>query len=145
LPYELKWKEFELSTDRKRLQPEIIHGFLKKSYWAAGRSKEVMLRSIEHSLPFGIFFHERQVGFARVVTDYSTFAWIADVFVDEEFRGRGLSKWLMQSILAHPELQRLRRWVLATRDAHELYSRFGFKPLQSPDRWMEIYDPTSES
>jgi GNAT superfamily N-acetyltransferase len=143
--YELKWKEFELSTDRKRLQPEIIHGFLKQSYWAAGRSTEVMLRSIEHSLPFGIFLQERQIGFARIVTDYSTFAWIADVFVDEEFRGRGVSKWLMESILAHPELQRLRRWVLATRDAHELYSRFGFIPLQSPDRWMEIYDPTSES
>jgi len=142
--YELKWEQFELSTDREQMQPEVIHTFLKRSYWATGRRKEVMLRSIEHSLPFGIFFGQRQIGFARVVTDYSTFAWIADVFIDEEFRGRGLSKWLMQSILAHPELQGLRRWVLSTRDAHELYRRFGFKSIQSPECWMEIYDSSSD-
>ncbi len=120
------------------MQIDVIHRFLQKSYWASQRNQEVIRRSIDNSLPFGIFARQRQIGFARVVTDYATFAWIADVFVDEEFRGQGLSKWLMESILGHPELQGLRRWVLATRDAHTLYSRFGFTSLKNPDRWMEI-------
>ena len=89
-------------------------------------------------MPFGIFAGEKQIGFARVVTDFATFAWIADVFVDEEFRGQGLSKWLMESMMSHPELQGLRRWVLATKDAHSLYSKFGFASLNKPERWMEI-------
>ena len=113
--------EFTISTERARLDVALIHEFLSESsYWAQGRPREVVERSIEHSLCFGLYHGERQVGFARVITDYATFAWIADVFVIEEFRGRGLAQWLCEVMLAHPELQRLRRWVLATKDAHEL-------------------------
>jgi GNAT superfamily N-acetyltransferase len=135
---ELKQGNFELSTDKNRMQIDVIYRFLQKSYWANKRSIEVIKKSIENSLSFGIFAGERQVGFARVITDYSTFAWIADVFIDEEFRGQGLSKWLMQSMLCHPDLQGMRRWVLATKDAHTLYSQFGFTALNKPERWMEI-------
>ena len=98
-------------------------------------------RSIDNSLPFGVYRGGELVGFARVVTDYATFAWLADVFILKEHRGRGLSKWLMEVILAHPELQGFRRWVLATKDAHELYRRFGFRELHRPERWMERFDP----
>lgn len=140
--FERKLGRFELTTDKKRMQPDVIYGFLQKSYWASKRSLEAIKKSIEYSLPFGIFDGKRQIGFARVISDYSTFAWIADVFIDEDYRGQGLSKWLMQSMLAHPELQDLRRWVLATKDAHSLYMQFGFKLLNKPERWMEIdYQP----
>ncbi len=138
MKYELKRGSFQITTDRSRMQIDTIHRFLQKSYWAAKRTQEVIRKSIDHSLPFGIFAGEKQVGFARVVTDFATFAWIADVFVDEEFRGQGLSKWLMESMMGHPELQGLRRWVLATKDAHSLYSQFGFTSLNKPERWMEI-------
>lgn len=138
MKYELKKDGFELTTDQNRMQIETIHRFLQKSYWAPMRPIEVIHRSIENSLPFGIFMNGRQVAFARVISDYTTFAWICDVFVDEEFRGRGLSKWLMESMLKHPQLQGLRRWVLATKDAHSLYSQFGFTSLNKPERWMEI-------
>ena len=122
--------EFEISTDRARLDFDVLHDFIsRRSYWARGRSLDLIKRSVEHSLPFGVYQNGRQVGFARVVTDYATFAWLADVFVLEEFRGRGLSKWLLEVVCAHPELQGLRRWVLATRDAHELYRPFGVKPF----------------
>ncbi len=130
--------QFEISTARARLNFDVIHDFLSRSsYWALGRSRDLIERSIAHSLPFGVYEGERLIGFARVVTDYATFAWLADVFVLEEFRGQGLSKWLVEVILAHPELQSLRRWVLATRDAHELYRRFGFTELEQPTAWME--------
>ena len=138
MKYELKRGSFQITTDRSRMQIDTIHRFLQKSYWASKRTQEVIRKSIDHSLPFGIFAGEKQVGFARVVTDFATFAWIADVFVDEEFRGQGLSKWLMESMMGHPELQGLRRWVLATKDAHSLYSQFGFTSLNKPERWMEI-------
>lgn len=136
------WKngEFVISTDNNLLDLGVIHGFLDKSYWASGRSAEVIQRTIDNSLPFGIYKEGRQIGFARVITDYGTFAWIADVFVLEEFRGRGLSKWLMEVILSHPDLQGFRRWVLATKDAHELYRRYGFTELSRPERWMERHD-----
>jgi GNAT superfamily N-acetyltransferase len=138
MKYELKKDGFELTTEPKRMQIETIHRFLQKSYWAPTRNQDVIERSIEGSLPFGIFVKGKQVAFARVVTDYATFAWICDVFVDEEYRGQGLSKWLMESMLKHPQLQGLRRWVLATKDAHSLYSKFGFTSLNKPERWMEI-------
>ena len=139
--------EFEISTDRRRLDRELIHDFLsRKSYWAQDRSLEIVNRSIEHSLNFGIYRGPQQVGFARVVTDYATFAWLADVFVLDEYRGHGLGKWLIEVILAHPQLQGFRRWALATKDAHELYRRFGFDELMRPERWMERPDPNmSES
>lgn len=134
--------EFEISTDRQRLDRELIHDFLsRKSYWAQGRSLEVVNRGIEHSLSFGIYLGPQQIGFARVVTDYATFAWLADVFVLEEYRGQGLGKWLIAVILAHPQLQGFRRWALATKDAHELYRSFGFNELMRPERWMERPDP----
>ena len=125
----------------------MIHDYLSNtSYWAAGRTLEVVQRSIENSLCFGLYktsadTSEQQIGFARVVTDYATFAWLADVFVLEEYRGQGLAKWLMEVIIAHPQLQGFRRWLLATRDAHELYRRFGFSELNEPARWMERFDP----
>ena len=138
------WKkgEYEISTDPARLDFAIIHEYLsREAYWAKGRAMEVVKRSIDNSFPFAIYKGGKQVGFARVVTDYATFAWIADVFVLPAYRGQGLSKWLMEVILNHPQLQGFRRWVLATRDAHSLYSRFGFIPLHKPERWMERPDP----
>ena len=134
--------EYEISTDPSRLNIDLIHDFLSNnSYWAAGRARDVVERSIENSLPFGIYKESVQVGFARVVTDYATFAWIADLFVLAEHRERGLSKWLMDVIIAHPQLQGFRRWVLSTKDAHGLYERFGFMKLHRPERWMERPDP----
>ena len=134
--------DYLISTDRSRLDVELIHDFLSRtSYWASGRTLDVVQRSIENSLAFGIYMENHQVGFARVVTDYATFAWVADVFVLPEHRGRGLSKWLMEVMLSHPRLQGFRRWVLATKDAHALYARFGFIPLHRPERWMERADP----
>src|SRR6267378_964495 len=137
--------DYQISTDRSRLNLDLIHDFLShKTYWATGRSLEVVERSIENSLPFGIYQGSEQVGFARVVTDYATFAWIADVFVLPEHRNQGLSKWLIEVILSHPRLQGFRRWVLATKDAHSLYKRFGFIPLHRPERWMERPDPNMQ-
>ncbi|HKY29253.1 MAG TPA: GNAT family N-acetyltransferase [Pyrinomonadaceae bacterium] len=142
-----EWRqgEYLISTDRDRLDFAAIHDFLShQTYWAKGRSLEVVKRSIDNSLPFGLFKDNKQIGFARVVTDYATFAWLADVFVLDEFRGRGLAKWLMEVILSHPELQGFRRWVLATKDAHGLYRNFGFNELKKPERWMERPDPNMQ-
>ena len=137
--------EYFITTDRLRLNVALIHKFLStETYWAVGRSVEVVKRSLDNSLCFGIYRETEQVGFARVVTDFATFAWIADVFVVPEHRGRGLAKWLMAVILAHPELQGFRRWVLATKDAHSLYAQFGFIPLHRPERWMERPDPNMQ-
>lgn len=138
----MEWKrgEFAISTDRGRLDREAIHAFLSNSYWARGIPREVLDRSIENALCFGIYEGQKLVGFARVITDFSTFAYLADVFVLESHRGRGLSKWLMEVVMGHPELQGLRRWTLATRDAHGLYEQFGFRKLTNPDRLMEIVD-----
>ena len=134
--------EYLITTDRSRLDVDLIHSFLStQTYWAVGRSVEVVKRSIDNSFCFGIYRASEQVGFARVVTDFATFAWLADVFVIPEHRARGLAKWLMEVILAHPELQGFRRWVLATKDAHTLYEQFGFIPLHRPERWMERPDP----
>jgi GNAT superfamily N-acetyltransferase len=134
--------EFLISTDRERLSLDVIHGFLTNCYWAKGIPREVVERSIEHSLCFGIYDgRTAQVGFARVVSDFATVAYLGDVFVLESHRGRGLSKWLMECIVQHPALQNLRRWILLTRDAHGLYSHFGFTPLKAPERYMELHRP----
>lgn len=140
----MEWRrgEFFISTDEKRLQTNVIHEFLsEESYWARERTLKQTKKAIENSLPFGIYKGENQIGFARVVTDYATFAYLGDVFVLAEFRGQGLSKWLMETISTHPELQNLRRWILATRDAHALYEKFGFAELRFPARWMEKTAP----
>ncbi len=132
--------EFVISTGRERLDLDTIHAFLANSYWAKGIPREVVERSIANSLCFGIYDGSgRQVGFARVISDFATVAYLGDVFVLEERRGRGLSKWLMECIMEHPALQNLRRWILLTRDAHELYAKFGFTPVKSPERYMELH------
>jgi len=137
--------DYSISTDRSRLDVELIHDFISNtSYWGQGRTRAVVQRSLDNSLNFGLYKNTEQVGFARVVTDYATFAWIADVFVLPEHRGRGLSKWLMEVMLSHPSLQGFRRWVLATKDAHSLYERFGFNELHRPERWMERPDPNMQ-
>lgn len=138
---ECKRAGYTISANLERLDFGVVHGFLKKSYWAKDIPAEVVRRSIEHSLCFGLYKGASQVGFARVVTDRATFAYLADVFIVEAHRGRGLSKWLMEVVLAHPDLQYLRRWLLATADAHGLYSKFGFKELKSPAHFMERHEP----
>jgi GNAT superfamily N-acetyltransferase len=137
-----EWRrgEYVISTDPARLNLTVIHAYLStSSYWAAGRPREVMRRAIENSLPFGVFWGAEQIGFARVVTDYATFAWLADVFVLPAHQGRGIGKWLMGVIVDHPRLQGLRRWILATRDAHGLYAGFGFTGLHAPELFMERF------
>jgi GNAT superfamily N-acetyltransferase len=136
-PREWTRGEFTISTDPARLDLDVIHGFLARSYWAEGIPRETVARSIEHSIPFGLFHGAAQVGFARWVTDHATFAYLGDVFVLEEYRGRGLSKWMMEVAAAHPDVQGQRRWCLLTRDAHGLYRGMGFHELESPERWME--------
>jgi GNAT superfamily N-acetyltransferase len=138
-----EWRRagYLISTDKERLNVELVHEFLKDSYWASGIPEEVVRRSIENSLVFGVYTGDEQVGFARVVTDYATFAYLADVFVLEAHRGRGLAKWMIEIITSHPRLQGLRRWMLATRDAHELYRRYGFAELERPEIFMEILAP----
>ena len=133
--------DYQLVTDPARFDIDAIHAFLSQTYWSPGIPLATLRRAIAHSLCFGILHGGRQVAFARVVTDRATFAYLCDVYVLEAHRGRGLSQRLLEAIAAHPELQGLRRLLLATRDAHGLYARFGFKPLKSPDRMMEIHDP----
>ena len=133
--------EYEISTDKSRLNVPLIHDFLRNSYWAAGIPRTVVERAIQNSLCFGMYRGSAQVGFARVISDHATFAYLADVFIVPEERGKGLSKMLITEILAHPDLQGLRRFLLATKDAHELYRRFGFGPFQNPDRLMSIHNP----
>ena len=133
---------YEVSADATRLNLDVIHGYLTQSYWSPGISHQVVERAVANSLCFGVYAGDgSQVGFARLITDRATYAYLADVFVLEAHRGRGLSKLLMEAIVAHPELQNLRRWTLATRDAHQLYARYGFTPVAKPARLMERHDP----
>lgn len=138
-----EWRRegYLISTDKRLLDLSVIHGFLVGSYWAAGIPFEVVERSIEHSIAFGLYEGERQIGFARAVTDRATFAYLADVFILDDFRGRGLGEWLIEAVMSHPELQGLRRWMLATRDAHGLYRKSGFADLKNPASIMEKTDP----
>jgi GNAT superfamily N-acetyltransferase len=129
-----------VTTDRSRLDLDVIHGFLTTSYWARGVPREIVARSMEHSLCFGAFDEDRQVGFARVISDRATFAYICDVFALESHRGHGVGKSLMAAIMSHPDLQGLRRWTLSTRDAHGLYRQFGFGAAGHPERLMEVVD-----
>jgi GNAT superfamily N-acetyltransferase len=136
---------YVISTDPARLDVDVIHEFLRGSYWSPNVPRDVVERAIAHSIPFGLYAPGgAQVGFARVVSDRAAFAYVGDVFVLEAHRGRGLGVWLMEAILAHPELQGLRRWHLATRDAHELYRRFGFGPPRDPAGQMFLERPSDE-
>jgi GNAT superfamily N-acetyltransferase len=142
-PREYRRDDFEISTDPARLDVEAIHAVLTHSWWAAGVSKETVARSIRASLCFGVYHGSRQIGFGRVISDFATYAYICDDFIVEEFRGRGLGKWLMQTILSHPDLQGLRRWMLIAEDPR-IYSRFGFRPVQRPEIDMEIGSPIAQ-
>jgi GNAT superfamily N-acetyltransferase len=130
-----------ISTDPTRLDIEAIHAYLSRSYWAEGIPKDVVAKSVQSSICFGLYDGTRQIGLARVITDKATFAYLCDVYVLDEYRGHGLGKWLMEAVSAHPDLQSLRRFVLLTRDAHGLYEKFGFTPLKDPGRYMEIARP----
>ncbi len=140
---ELKKDKYSISDDPGRLDIDAICDFLSRAYWADKRSRSTIERSIKHSLNFGVYDGEKQIGFARVVTDYAVFAYLCDVVIHEDYRGKSLGKWVMESILAHPELQGLRRWCLVTRDAHGLYNQFGFTELNDPSRWMEKFDTSA--
>ncbi|HEV7550371.1 MAG TPA: GNAT family N-acetyltransferase [Candidatus Angelobacter sp.] len=131
--------DYEISTDPARVDVDTVHEFLTNSYWAQGIPLETVQRSIENSISFGVYRGQQQVGFARIISDLATFAYLADVFILPAYRGRRLSRWLMECIVSHPDLQGLRRWMLATKDAHGLYARFGFTPIETPDSWMEIH------
>jgi GNAT superfamily N-acetyltransferase len=132
---------YTLSDDRSRIDRELVHRVLASQYWSTNIPREIVDRSIDHAHCFAIYHPDGLVAFARVITDYATFAYLADVFVVDEHRGRGLSKWLMEAILSHPELQGLRRWMLVTRDAHGLYRQFGFTEPDDPKRIMVILRP----
>ena len=132
---------FLISTDPARLDFDVICDFLKRAYWAQGRPREAVERAFAHSLPFGLYEGSRQIGMARVLSDGAVFAYLMDVFIHEEYRGRGLGKWLVETVLAHPDVKNVRRWMLATSDAHELYARFGFQPIDDPTMWMQRIQP----
>jgi GNAT superfamily N-acetyltransferase len=134
--------DLRLSTLTEEMDVDAIHAYLSaESYWAAGIPREVVARAVQHSLCVGVFDGAAQVAFARAVTDRATYAYLADVYVLEAYRGRGLSRWMMETFAAHPELRGLRRWMLMTKDAHGLYTKFGFTPLARPDRAMERTHP----
>ena len=133
---DLQKDSFTISTSKEKLNISYIHQFLAQSYWAENIPIEIVQRSIEGAVCFGVYDGDQQIGFARVITDKATVAYLADVFIDEQYRGRGLSKWLMKTIMSHPELQGFRNWFLGTRDAHGLYAQFGFSPLENPERIM---------
>jgi len=137
---ETQKENYTISTDPARLDIDAINDMLSRAYWAQGRTPEMIARYVRHSLVFGIYQDGSQVGLARVISDYTTFAWLCDVFVHEDHRGRGLGRWLMETVHAHPDLQGLRRWALVTRDAHGLYKQFGWTPLEQPERWMHKFD-----
>ena len=136
---EYRHGRFTISTDRERMDVDAIHRYLsEESYWAKGIPRDVVARSLDHSLCFGVYDGEAQIGLARVISDRATYAYLCDVYILDSHRGQGLSKWLMECILAHPELQKLRRFTLATKDAHGLYARYGFAPPVNPASSMEI-------
>jgi GNAT superfamily N-acetyltransferase len=127
----------DISTNKQQLNIPLIHNYLTQTYWAEGRSIEQVKTTIENSLCFGVYLNNEQIGFARVVTDHVTIAHICDVFILKEHNGKGFAKTLMKTIVDHPTLQGIKRWMLGTRDAHKLYEKFGFKPPMHPERWME--------
>jgi GNAT superfamily N-acetyltransferase len=142
----MQWSEwsrdgFTVTCDPRRVDRSVVAGFLAASYWARGIPAETVNRAIDGSLCFALLAAQAQIGFARVISDRATIAYLGDVFVLPEFRGRGLGRWLMECVMSHPELQGLRRWILVTRDAHGLYRQLGFKALGSPEGYMELHRP----
>jgi GNAT superfamily N-acetyltransferase len=135
---------FTISTDPSRLDMDAICDFLTRSYWAQGRPRERTKRAFANSLVFGLYDANKQIGMARVISDYTIVAYLCDVFIHEEYRGRGLGKWLLETMLDHPDLRNVRRWLLATSDAHELYRQFGWDSLHEPENWMERFRPFPE-
>ena len=137
----LKNENFVIDTIAAKLQLDVIYGYLSRSYWSENIPRAIVEKSVKNSFCFGVYHFDTQVGFARLITDYCTFAYLADVFILEQYRGKGLSKWLMHEILRHPDLQTLRRWNLSTADAHGLYQKFGFTALKKPEVYMELVFP----
>jgi len=137
--FEVHRDRFIISTDPARLDVDAIVDMLSRAYWAVGRPRERTERALQNSLVFGVYEGNRQIGMARVVTDYSIFAYLCDVFIHEDYRGHGLGKWLIQAILEHPDLADMRRWVLVTHDAHELYRQYGFTSIGDPEHWMQNF------
>lgn len=132
--------EYCISTDASLLDLKAVHRFLStQSYWCPGIPFEKVERAAAHSLCFGLYHQQKQIGYARIISDLTTVAYLGDVYVLPEYRGQGLSKWLMQTIMSHPDLQGLRRWMLATKDAHGLYKQFGWTPMANPEKWMEVF------
>ena len=141
----LNLDELFITTDKSKLNLNLIHKFLRTAYWSKERSVEIINKSIKNSLCFGVYNKNEQLGFARVVTDYSIFAYMADVFILEDYRDMGIGKRLIQTILGYPELKDVKRWMLATTDAHKFYSQFGFKGLEHPEKVMELKKSNSQS
>ena len=142
--YESQRGGFTISADPARLDFDAICDFLTRAYWAKGRPRERTEGALKNSLVFGLYDGARQIGVARVISDYTIFAYLCDVFIHEDYRGQGLGKWLIQTILSHPDLTGLRRWTLVTSDAHDLYRQYGFTPLNDPNGWMEMLRPFAE-
>jgi N-acetylglutamate synthase-like GNAT family acetyltransferase len=136
--------QFTISTDPARLDIDAIVAMLTRAYWAVGRPRERTERAIQNSLVFGVYESNKQIGVARVVSDYSIFAYLCDVFIHEDYRAHGLGKWLIQTILDHPDLKEMRRWVLVTNDAHGLYKQYGFTSIADPEHWMQMFRRFSE-
>jgi GNAT superfamily N-acetyltransferase len=140
-PLNISKKEFSISTDKTKLSVDAIHLFLStQAYWCLNIPREIVQRSIDHSLCFGVYHGQQQVGFARIISDYATVAYLGDVYILPEYRGKGLSKWLIETIMQHPDLQGLRRWILLTGDAHELYRKYGWSDIADPTKWMELHN-----
>ena len=136
--------QFTISTDPGRLDLDAICDFLRRAYWANTRPRERTERALLNSLVFGVYHGAQQIGLGRVVSDYSVFAYLCDVFIHEDYRAQGLGKWLIQTIMEHPDLKDVRRWVLVTNDAHGLYEQFGFTPIADPGHWMQSFRPFPE-
>jgi len=140
-PFTIVRDEYILSTDKEKLDLDAIHHFLsREAYWSLNIPRATVEKSIQHSLCFGLFYKDQQIGFARVISDYASIAYLGDVYVLESHRNRGLSKWLMETVMGHPDLQGLRRWILLTGDAHELYRKYGWTDLADPSKWMELHN-----
>jgi N-acetylglutamate synthase-like GNAT family acetyltransferase len=136
---EVHQDQFSISTDPARLDMDAIVAMLEHAYWATGRPREKTERAFRNSLVFGVYDGDRQIGMARVVTDFAIFAYLCDVFIQEDYRARGLGKWLVQTIMNHPDLTDLRRWLLVTSDAHGLYRQYGFTTIEDPEHWMQLF------